>query len=717
MTRKGFTLSELMVSLFAFSILATCLLSVLAVSTRTLQIGNSSAAQTSKAMQISSRILGDIVLAKRFIHRSASAVEFSTSDRDGDGHDDFIRFEHFPSPEKQIVKTSYFTRSGKVISETIAHQVSEFDFDFVTQQGNQPPIASRNQSREKLLFSNDLSLDHLTLSRDRDSRTGSLGITGPLPGIVDLVKTGLLVVADSGALNPHETALKNRMTSLGITVQIIDDSAPPTKFETELSDCDFVYIPRSIDRAQLGDKVRETTAGILNESLGLCETLGFGESSSQTIAGHFLEWIQDSTPLLDSSIAGGTDFFETAQTVHTLSSVPEKNSPNLRTLARTAGNISMAFLETGDLAVLGNSSPETKLGFDVEFSKQSFPFRWNHVATRCRFNKTAVANSISVFNSRGTTSTLRLGIYSDQNGKPGTLLAETDFQQRPSVISGEWTTLELKNSLELSPGDYWIVASVFGSVQFFYQQGGTTRTCLTLKSIDEGMMDQWGKFQDYRYDAKLSMSITCQIPDQVRGRRMFVPWSGPAVDLDQLTDKGINIFKRCLRWAATKKDDSNVSVQTVTENNPGRQYIRPVWEADEAWWKVSRISLFVRPLETAQLSHFRLSVYQADRRGNASDRLLGRSDWIATNHLKEEHFRWWTVPIDEFKSLSTQFGISILLETDSTHPCLELVADHNTPHFNAHLSNSTDRGASWQNSSTDENLRTYIFGSTSTEDP
>jgi hypothetical protein len=74
-------------------------------------------------------------------------------------------------------------------------------------------------------------------------------------------------------------------------------------------------------------------------------------------------------------------------------------------------------------------------------------------ATKYYLTQTSTIESLS-FYVRATGGQLRLGIYDDDSGYPGTLKAETGAFTPGST---GWTTQDVTSPTTLSPGDYWIV--------------------------------------------------------------------------------------------------------------------------------------------------------------------------------------------------------------------------------------------------------------------
>lgn len=727
--RAGFTLPELMASIFAFGILLTGLLSVLTVAIQTMNLNNGSSALQSKSFRTLAAIDGDLILAKQFFVRNDSVIEFSTDDRDGDGNDEIVRYEYFSSPRNEITKSIYYSATASLVEEVVATDVTEFKFETTSKVvATTEPVQAR-LGLEKLLFSFDLALDDLVgnspspspIDSSGDSpvaspssspspSTGGPAVNMDVADALSNAKTILLVVQDTASLTRHESSVKTLLESLNCVVRTINDAASQTDFDTEFPLCDMIYVPNIIDVA-VAEKFRNTTIGVLSESNGVCERLGLGEASGNGVDGSYLELRQDSNALTDGNVNGAVPLFNSAQNINTLSGSTDALSEHIHIIGQTGDQVTNAYLESGNKAFLSALSPLEVYGYEDVYANQSIGMGWNHVGTRITVTDSAIANSISLYTRFSDSSVVRFGIYSDANGDPGSLLAHTNSGYS-NAFSARWISMDLQSPTHLDPGTYWIVASVYGSVHFYFESGGSTRTCYSGTSVWDGMMSQWGSYQDYSYSTKLSMNLSCNVEENVAGRRMFVPWGGPSVDLDELTDAGRSIFSKAIQWCATPLSSANESPQAISSQNTISQYVLPEFDSSESEWCATRISLFVKPIHSDSSGNLRVSIYEPNDAQKPSDKLLSQSGWIPISQISGDHFRWFNLPIDPLPPQSHTTGLCIQIETDSTISGIEIAAEKNTALSNASLFQSADGGSSYNASSTSENAKIYIFGRT-----
>ena len=705
--RQGFTLSELMIAIFAFGILLSGLVSVMTVSTQTLRLSQSSAARTSRGMQVLSRVSSEIVLARKFLHRTSNRLEFTTADRDGDQQEETIRLEYLADRE-QLVKSTYLSATDRFHSEVIADNVTDFDFESYTFPGETVPTLSPEAGVEKLLFARDQDLE--PLSGDGGDQPG---IPGPSFPPAPAGKTVLLVVGNADSRVAHEYRLADMLESLGLTVRTVDDSASQGEFDNELSLCDLVYVPATVDAEELDSKIRNTALGIVTESPEMAEILGLGQASPDKVQGQYLEWTGDSTPLINQQVAGGTDLFDSSQSQVALSGNPSRLSPHLQVLAESMNRTTLACLEKGAEAYRTDSSPGRTFGFENRSGNLSYAYGWNHVGTRIEVDQPVTVHSLTALVQPTTGSIIRFGLYSNDNSRPGSLLAQSGYTYRGSS-SGEWLTLDLPDEPQLEAGNYWIVASVIGGVRFDYRGGGLTRTCFSTRSAYDGMMGGWGYFYDYGYGVSLSMYATCSTTDYTAGRRLFVPWSGQDVDLDEMSLAGWKIFERCLGWTATPRNEVDESNQPISNPRWVSQYVLPDFGENETRWMVSRIVLRIRPNSMQGSSRLRLAIHTATGDHTPSPEILAETDWIELDTLAGDHARWWTLPLDGLPSLETSQGICIQCQTDGPQSEWIMDADRDVSSEEAQLFSSTDSGNHWNISTNGENLRFYLFGKTMT---
>lgn len=132
----------------------------------------------------------------------------------------------------------------------------------------------------------------------------------------------LFVVAEGpDNLSPEEIARRSLFESWGYTVTPIDDSSDAADFDAALVGADVAYVSATSSEGELGDKLNETTIGVVNEQPETALELGFGGSLNRKNR-DVLDVI-DNTHYITSEFATGTlTLSSSVQPVYLVFSVP-----------------------------------------------------------------------------------------------------------------------------------------------------------------------------------------------------------------------------------------------------------------------------------------------------------------------------------------------------------------------------------------------------------
>lgn len=114
----------------------------------------------------------------------------------------------------------------------------------------------------------------------------------------------LLVVVDQASPNAQESATKTLMESWGYTVNLIQAAAPQAEFDGAPAGNHVAYIPRTIDAAVLGTKLRNASIGVVNEKPQQIGTLGLADANDVTVRADIQ--IIDNTHYITSLFGAGT---------------------------------------------------------------------------------------------------------------------------------------------------------------------------------------------------------------------------------------------------------------------------------------------------------------------------------------------------------------------------------------------------------------------------
>jgi len=132
-----------------------------------------------------------------------------------------------------------------------------------------------------------------------------------------------------------------------------------------------------------------------------------------------------------------------------------------------------------------------------------------------------VVKKLTAYTGANTgTIKVQMGIYSDLDGKPDTLLAKTGVHNFSSTDSPQfaWREFDLLTPVTLEPGTYWLcvwcgyVLDRFKDAGLFRWQLGAKNQCARGSTEDySGITDSFGTVSDYQ-DWDISIYATYELP-------------------------------------------------------------------------------------------------------------------------------------------------------------------------------------------------------------
>jgi hypothetical protein len=211
-------------------------------------------------------------------------------------------------------------------------------------------------------------------------------------------------------------------SSVSITVTNTPDTTPPTVSITAPADGTTVSGASVTISANASDAGGSNVAGVL------FKVDGTNIQNEVTTSPYSLTWNSN-------SVADGT---------HTLTAVARDGANN--TTTSTTVNITVKNASPAGTLLLGTQTIQSSA--DSNASGEAEGFQYTAVAS-------GVAGTLSFYvNSGNSATTLKLGIYSDNSGRPGNLLSSGSVST-PS--SGAWATVSLSPSVTIKSGSqYWI---------------------------------------------------------------------------------------------------------------------------------------------------------------------------------------------------------------------------------------------------------------------
>jgi prepilin-type N-terminal cleavage/methylation domain-containing protein len=141
--RAGFTLVELVFAMAITSILVGALGATLVISTTSLDLATSAAANNSQGSDLADTIARDVNLATTFTERTANAITFTIPDRNNDAQADTIRYAWSGQAGAPLTR-----QYNNLTAVTMAPSVQRFNLSYLSRTMGTAPT---NQSREQLL--------------------------------------------------------------------------------------------------------------------------------------------------------------------------------------------------------------------------------------------------------------------------------------------------------------------------------------------------------------------------------------------------------------------------------------------------------------------------------------------------------------------------------------------------------------------------------------
>ncbi len=146
---RGHTLLEMVVAVTVSGVLIAGLMSTLYVASRAASPGGSSRAVLAE-LDAADELLGDLVYAVAFTERSASAVEFTVADRNGDNTPETIRYAWSGTPGDPLTRQYNGGTAVEIVSD-----VQEFTLSYHVRTRSEQPPPGPIEGAETLLVSHD----------------------------------------------------------------------------------------------------------------------------------------------------------------------------------------------------------------------------------------------------------------------------------------------------------------------------------------------------------------------------------------------------------------------------------------------------------------------------------------------------------------------------------------------------------------------------------
>lgn len=328
--RRGFTLTELVLSMTIMTMLLGAITSTILVASHVIDDGTSPAVKNLAAAQVVDQITADLTYALTFSERTSQAVTFSVPDRDADSVPETIRYS-WSGVAGDALTRQYNGGEALVIAEDVQH----FDLNYLLRTVSPPTEACcfDDGSCADLLPDDCLALGGMSQGEDtycatfdcpqpeacclpwaecRDLPPGFCEAVGGIPqGLGTACFTyecqrNVLFVVDNGSPKDEDLARKVLVESWGYTVTLISDQATQAEFDAALADSVVVYISGETGEGDIGTKLTNATIGVVTEQRKMPrkDKLGIWEKDWQEYDGTGVA-IDDNTHYITSDFGIG----------------------------------------------------------------------------------------------------------------------------------------------------------------------------------------------------------------------------------------------------------------------------------------------------------------------------------------------------------------------------------------------------------------------------
>lgn len=126
-----------------------------------------------------------------------------------------------------------------------------------------------------------------------------------LLGGADASAASLLMVIQGASPDAYEAGRQSNFESAGHTVTTIQDSQSQANYDAAVAGVDVVWVPATIQDADLLHKLRTATCGVITETMGLDQEFGYASADGYTLSSTTIEQVDNSHPVT-TGLASGT---------------------------------------------------------------------------------------------------------------------------------------------------------------------------------------------------------------------------------------------------------------------------------------------------------------------------------------------------------------------------------------------------------------------------
>lgn len=637
--RSAFTLVELMIAILLSAILIGSLTSVVLVSSKTLQLQESTVAKSSRSAVLINQIKSELKLALEFKISDADEVEFTVGDRDGDSLPEKIRYLWTAGGELKK-KVTLSSSPGGATEVTIAEGVSIFSLDYLTRTVGNPIVDEPGETNSYLVHVND----------DAPEGDGN---------------RVLMVVSSPVSPNEHEAARKTQLEAWGFVVTLIGHTDPISTSGIEANH-DLVYIVQSPDPIIWNDFFRNGTVGIVNEPAVIVEELGLGKFATDTNSRSRLDVSFPTHHVSQGLVQGSHEMFLQNTIVETIESASVEQAANLTAIVKDGEAPTVALLNPGDEPyaspsawnVLGNT---TILPIELPAPQTANKVYTMKVTTTAESTFTELSACIDV---EGPTD-LRFGLFDSNGSLPGDLIDQSAKITLSNVQEDYWLSAPLIVQQLLPPGDYYLAIAISDQVEIHVsdQPGGSYSYIPWNGDVGGGITPTtWPSPSSVQFGSISIKATTVESP-MISSRRVQMAWDGDDyVDLSQDTKY---LLERSLWWAGdTSPTDDADAFEVNGANDIDYFFQADTIPTNASGWAPNRIFVSMKGNSDLANAKVKFALHEADGNQDAAA-LIQETDWIAVGEWENEDYVWFEIPFDRIDWVNPADGLCLVITGNS----------------------------------------------------
>ncbi|MEZ5542662.1 MAG: DNRLRE domain-containing protein [Pseudomonadota bacterium] len=186
--------------------------------------------------------------------------------------------------------------------------------------------------------------------------------------------TGSILLVVGNAVSPAAADLKKQalFEAWGYVVNLIDDEASQTSFDSALANNDMAYVSETVSDSDLGNKLAATARAVISEERNQLDNLGMASAGSEAVTSQIE--ITDNTHYITAVFPLGViPLGRAPMEGQIVSGTP---APGLQVLGRLNGTSSLAVVEAGGTLAGGGTAPGPRAMLPVGRSDK---FNWDYL--------------------------------------------------------------------------------------------------------------------------------------------------------------------------------------------------------------------------------------------------------------------------------------------------------------------------------------------------